>query len=443
MRLAAALAVVASGFGVVREHARHSPGATLAAARAARAAAAKSRARTASVDLENDTEGGTRPMRLSLLQADVQRLRDSPWGRAPRRISWLEKRGNRTRAGRAVGADRADPLAAAPQAGNGTSNSEDVAAPVGNASLAAAPKAGNGTSNSGDVAAPVENALSAVESAVTNEVKQEAKQEGKAVGIAAEAVLGTGAELAKEIVEGDLTAVEGTVESELGSMFWELRPCKPDLGSCLKKTTLAAAGAILSYIVFIFQVAGRRLTRGEPLPKEAFTGDMQPVALSCCPGGAGSKLCLVAYFCNCWLRLETLSKLEGWDGQKHNFNSLVCVFMFAIFHLFAVTFVASLGFSEHNQQDVSAVAMLSAPLTMLVLGFRLATWRVKMKQKGLEEAKEAKEGEEQPAFKFVGVKFFSPPAQEVCVSSFCAPCAGGQEVEFIEKYEETFETTEW
>ena len=63
--------------------------------------------------------------------------------------------------------------------------------------------------------------------------------------------------------------------------------------------------------------------------------------------------------------------------------------------------------------------------------------QVKLKLKGLKEDKKA-EGDADGA---ADLPKLTP--KEILLSSFAAPCAGGQEVEFIEKYEETFDTKEW
>lgn len=295
---------------------------------------------------------------------------------------------------------------------------------------ATAEKAADADAEATDVAKPAEEAIANAEKtaekdaeAVVDTVADDADALVK--GAAKEAV-GDVDELVKD-AEGGLTG-EGIKAVEKAGL--DVDACE-DWGSCFHSIAINLIVSCVGLVVYMSYIYGQRksVKPDDPMKKEDFTGNMEPVALGACPGGMMSQLCCVAYFCNPCLRMELLGKFEKWDEAKTKTNMYLFVLIVMLGHIIVV-FIA-LGPLGLPKKWVHATGLITVPLSalgLLALGQRMAQWRVRMKEKGAK-----KEGDDA-----------APSAgKEVAVSACCGPCAGGQEAEFIDKYEDAFGETDW
>lgn len=283
-----------------------------------------------------------------------------------------------------------------------------------------------------DVAKPAEEALANAEKTVEKDaeavVDTVADDADAAVKGAAKEVVGDVDKLVKDVTNKDSLTGEALESIEKASS--DVEPCE-DWGSCFHSIAINLIVSCVGLVVYMSYIYGQRksVKPDDPVKKEDFTGNMEPVALGACPGGMMSQLCCVAYFCNPCLRMELLGKFEKWDEAKTKTNMYLFVLIVMLGHIIVV-FIA-LGPLALPKAWVHATGLITVPLSalgLLALGQRMAQWRVRMKEKGAK-----KEGDDS-----------APSAgKEVVVSACCGPCAGGQEAEFIDKYEDAFGETDW
>lgn len=246
-----------------------------------------------------------------------------------------------------------------------------------------------------------------------------------------EAVVGTNNPVGKEITEavGDVETLErkalkeGPVAEVAGIINEDLEqpePCK-SVASCLHVITISGIIFVVTIMSYFSKYFERRVTSTEgPTKKEEFQGDMAPVALSGLPGGCCSALCLASYFCCCCLRMETYGKLEKWDSSTKYQRILIFASVMFFGHVLAVFIAIALGLPPNYVHIAGVGSMLVFPLGLAYLGYLMADKRVQlmnMQKKGMERARYG---------------------AELAKSVACVPCVTGQEVEFMEKYKETF-----
>merc|ERR1719281_1076151 len=93
-------------------------------------------------------------------------------------------------------------------------------------------------------------------------------------------------------------------------------------------------------------------------------------------------------------------------------------------HLLVVLIAIGVGLPPFYVHLAGSISLLVFPLGMMYLGYLMAEKRVElmdMKKQGAPAAH----------------------GTELATSVLCFPCAAGQEVEFMEKYKETFRDSEW
>merc|ERR1719353_1186071 len=115
-------------------------------------------------------------------------------------------------------------------------------------------------------------------------------------------------------------------------------PCQ-SLRECFHVVAVSTIILSLGVVFYTSYMYGNPKT-GEsdpPLTKDDFTGDMAPIALGPCPGGFASKLCCVAYFCNCCLRLELYGKLQKHEESKVKTNMFIFVAIVLLGHVVTVS----------------------------------------------------------------------------------------------------------
>merc|ERR550537_1877211 len=97
----------------------------------------------------------------------------------------------------------------------------------------------------------------------------------------------------------------GEVLNAVREGFLDEDPCDSP-GACLHTFTMSSIVIIVGLAIYITYVFGKRKSDlpETPVTKDDFTGNMEPVKLTACPGGFGSMLCFVSYFCQCCLRVE-------------------------------------------------------------------------------------------------------------------------------------------
>jgi hypothetical protein len=261
---------------------------------------------------------------------------------------------------------------------------------------------------------------------------EEAKLEAEAKKEAEVAVDAGAHELMNDAtqVEKDLLSSGPAKEAEEAAKeaMTDVDPCE-SLAKCLHvimMNTIVFVVGLMTYLGGCYEQRKSELPE-TPVPKEDFKGGMEPVPLSACPGGFMSSLCCMAYFCQCCLRVELLGKMEKWDTEKTKTNMYIFVSVIMLGHVAIVTAAYALGF---NKKVVHASGIVSLPIAWLglvALGHKMAQWRMVMRTKKGDEPAGA------PGNK----------SNELVVSMCCGPCAGGQEAEFIEKYEDTFGKQEW
>lgn len=283
-----------------------------------------------------------------------------------------------------------------------------------------------------DVAAGAEKEVEKVEKKAEEEVEKvvdtAAEDSAAAVeGVAKEAITDV------EQVKKDLTSGPGgEAEEAVREAALDTDPCE-SFGDCvhvIAMNTVVFVLGLLVYVSYLFDQRKTGIDQETPLTKSDFTGNMEPVKMGPCPGGFLSTFCCMSYFCVCCLRVELLGKLEKWDSAKTKMNMYMFV---AIVMLGHVVIVSTTIFLKFDKKYVHAAGMLSLPIAWIgiaALGYKMAQWRIVLKQKKGVEAEAADS---------------APPGAcgEMIASTCCAPCAGGQEAEFMEKYEDTFGKTEW
>jgi len=295
---------------------------------------------------------------------------------------------------------------------------------------ATAEKAADADAEATDVAKPAEEALANAEKTV----EKDAEAVVDTVADDADALVkGAAKELVGDVDKGIKDAEAGLTGDALKGVekaALEVDACN-DFGSCFHSIAINLIISCVGLVVYLSYIYGQRksVKPDDPVKKEDFTGNMEPVALGACPGGMMSQLCCVAYFCNPCLRMELLGKFEKWDEAKTKTNMYLFVLIVMLGHIIVVFIAAGpLGLPK---RWVHAAGLITVPLSilgLLALGQRMAQWRVRMKEKGAK-----KEGDDA-----------APSAgKEVVVSACCGPCAGGQEAEFIDKYEDAFGETDW
>jgi hypothetical protein len=224
----------------------------------------------------------------------------------------------------------------------------------------------------------------------------------------------------KTLNEGPVAEVSGIITQDLQNP----EPCK-NIVECLHVITISGIVFMLTILVYMNKYLDQRLTiKDETIKKEDFNGNMSPVAMSACPGGMCSALCMASYFCCCCLRMETFGKLEKWDRSTKMQRILIfaCIMFFG--HVGCV-FLAILLKLPPTYVHIAGVASTAIfPLGMIFLGYLMADKRVDLKNK-------QNSGEK--------ISY----GTEIAVSAFCTPCVTGQEVVFMEQYKDHFKDAEW
>jgi hypothetical protein len=260
-----------------------------------------------------------------------------------------------------------------------------------------------------------EKSVEAVEDAIANQLPN------NKVGDLGKEVMSDVKTVERKIIdEGVGQEVAGLVAEDLT----QAEPCK-SVASCLHVLTMSGILFLISIGAYSSCMFEKKLTNMEYPPKaEEFTGDMNPVPLSFCPGGVGSLLCFASYCCCCCLRMEVFGKLEKWETSTKKKQVVLFSLLMLIGHVVVVFLTILLGVPEKYVHLAGVGSLLLFPFGMTFLGLQMAGKRM--------ELKNVKKSTKEQSY---GV--------ELAVSACLCPCAVGQEVEFMEKYEATFKETAW
>lgn len=236
--------------------------------------------------------------------------------------------------------------------------------------------------------------------------------------------LGPAGDVAKEVI-GDIKTVEHQVLAEgpvhevreiIKADIQDPQPCE-SIASCLHVMTMSVIFFCVAILVYSNACFEKSLVgKFDEGTKGDFQGDMTPIELSACPGGMGSFLCIVSYFCFCCLRMETFGTLEKWSSADKMKRIVLFSAVMLLGHVAAVMVAILFGLSKDKVHLVGVTSSLIFPLGMAALGIKMATWRMKLMT--------LKKTNEMP------VSF----PKQLAISACCVPCAAGQEAEFMETY---------